>query len=275
LSSSLKNNYHSLTKTITFLLSILWISCSGQGLAILAIFAVFLSGCRAQVATEHPAVLVAAAADLTKVSRPLARAFEQSTGLRVTFGFASSAQLEQQIRRGAYFDVYMPAARSFCQSLERDGFTAGSDQPFALGRLVAWSKTVQLNSLRELTDSKVRRIAIANPRLAPYGKAAEEALEKAGLWTAIQPKLVYGESVAHALQMAETGNAEVAFVALALLEDRKATFYPVDPGLYTPLEQAAVVLKDSTNKPDARAFVAFLTSAEARRILEEYGFGHL
>jgi len=100
--------------------------------------------------TKQTAVLVAAASDLRKVSQPLAAAFERSTGMPVTFSFASSGQLEQQIRQGASFDVYAPAARSYCQSLERDGLADGEDRLYALGRLVAWSKTLQLKSLEEL-----------------------------------------------------------------------------------------------------------------------------
>jgi molybdate transport system substrate-binding protein len=243
-----------------------------------AIFALLLvassAACSRAVRTEQTTVLVAAASDLRKVSQPLAAAFERTTGLRVTFSFASSGQLEQQIRRGASFDVYAPAARSYCQSLERDGMADGEDRLYALGRLVAWSKTLQLSSLEELKESRVRRIAIANPRYAPYGMAAQQALQAAGLLPAVQSKLVYGETVAHTLQMAETGNAEVALVAIALVQGSGGSSFRIDPSLHSPIEQAAVVLKDSQNKPAARTFLEFLLAAEAQRILQEYGFGH-
>lgn len=234
-----------------------------------------LLGCGTRVASGPPTVLVAAAADMMKVSRPLAKAFEQATGMGVTFGFGASGQLEQQIRQGASFDVYAPAARSYCNSLERAGLTDGKVESFAMGRLVAWSKTVQLNSLKELTGSRVKKIAIGNPSSAPYGKAAREALKNAGLWPEIESKVVMGETVAHALQMAETGNAEVAFVPMALVQESDAYALPVEPNLYSPIEQAAVVLKDSRNKPAARAFLDFLVGPEAQRILAEYGFGHV
>ena len=146
--------------------------------AILALFLVASSAaCTRAVSTKQPAVLVAAASDLRKVSQPLAAAFERSTGLRVTFSFASSGQLEQQIRRGAPFDVYAPAARSYCQSLERDGLADGEDRLYALGRLVAWSKTLQLSSLEELKESRVRRIAILE-RLAASGPLAVNVVWK-------------------------------------------------------------------------------------------------
>jgi molybdate transport system substrate-binding protein len=232
-------------------------------------------GCGAQVASGPPTLLVAAAADMMKVSRPLSRAFEQATGIGVTFGFGASGQLEQQIRQGASFDVYAPASRTYCTSIERAGLTDGKVKSFAFGRLAVWSKTVQLKSLKELTGSSVRKIAIGNPSTAPYGEAAREALQNSGIWPEIESKVVMGETVAHALQMAETGNAEVAFVPLALVQDADAYAFTVEPSLYSPIEQAAVVLKDSKNKQAANAFLDFLAGPEAQRIFAEYGFGHI
>ena len=230
-------------------------------------------GCGRVQTEERPTVLVAAASDLIKVSQPLASAFTDSTGLRVSFSFGSSGQLEQQIRQGAPYDIYAPAARSFCQLLERDGFADGEDKIYAIGHLVAWSKTLPLSSLDELKKSQVRRIAIANPRYAPYGLAAQQALQAAGLWQLIQPKLIYAETVAQAYQLAETANVEVALVAQALVTNAGSSFFLIDQKLYRPIEQAAVVLNGSKNKPAARAFLEFLLTTEAQRILRDYGFG--
>ncbi len=240
---------------------------------LIVIFSLTLLGCAGRNSGENPQLLVAAAANLMKVSRPLGAAFQRSGAGAVTFSFASSGQLEQQIRQGAPFDVYVPAARPFSQSLERDGFVEGQAQLFALGRLVAWSRQFELESLEELKEDRIRRIAVANPRFAPYGVAAQEALQASGLWQALQPKLVFGESVAHTLQMAGTGNTEVALVALALVQDSGRPHLLIEQSLHRPIEQTAVVLKGSENKQAARAFVEFLLTAEARRILEEYGFG--
>lgn len=223
--------------------------------------------------TEPPTVLIAAASDLIKVGQPLASAFEHSTGLRLRFSFSSSGQLEQQIRQGAPFDIYAPASRSFCQSLERDGLVDGEDKVYATGRLVAWSQTLHLHSLNDLKESRVTRVAIANPQYAPYGLAAQQALQAAGLWWAIQPKLIYAETVAQAFQLAETANVDVALVARALVTDAASSFLPVEEKLYRPIEQAAVVLNGSKNKQAAHAFLDFLLTAEAQRILHEYGFG--
>ena len=239
----------------------------------IAIFVLRAVGCTGRNSGQDPQILVAAAANLLKVSRPLGAAFQRSGAGAVIFSFASSGQLEQQIRQGAPFDVYVPAARPFSQSLERDGFLEGQAQLFALGRLAAWSRQFELESLEELREERIRRVSIANPRFAPYGVAAQEALQASGLWQALQPKLVYGESVAHTLQMAETGNAEVALVALALVQDSDRPHLLIEQSLHHPIEQTAAVLNKSENKQAARAFVEFLSTAEARRILKEYGFG--
>jgi len=220
-------------------------------------------------------IVVATAADLVKVSEPLAAAFEHRNGIRVTFSFGSSGQLEQQIRQGAPFDVYAPAARSYCESLRHDGFLEAECTVFALGRLVVLSGGFALESLSELEDKRIQRIALANPLHAPYGLAAQQTLQAVGLWQALEPKFVYADNVAHALQMAKTGNAEAALVALALVaKDASSAFLLVDASLHAPIEQTVTVLKASHNQQGALAFRDFLAGPEARQILAAYGFGH-
>ena len=240
---------------------------------LLTISALISTGCNSENSEESHALLVAAAANLSRASGPLGTAFERSSGATITFSFGSSRQLEQQIRQGAPFDVYIPAARLFSQSLERDGFVEGQAKHFAVGRLTAWSRLFEVESLEELREERIRRVAVANPRFAPYGLAAQEALQASGLWQALQPKLVYGESVLHTFQMAETGNAEVALVALALVQDAGHPYLLIDQSLHRPIEQTAVVLKGSENKPVAKAFVEFLLTSEARQLLENHGYG--
>jgi len=232
----------------------------------------FAMACGSAPDTTESPLLVAAASDLAKAGPPLVEAFERSGGPKVTFSFGSSGQLAQQIRQGAPFDIYASAARSFCQSLAQDGHIQGECRLLAIGRLVAWSSSLELRSLSELQPGAIRQVAIANPLTAPYGKAAQEALQAAGLWDGIQSKLVYAESVAHALQMAETGNADVALVALALVIDAGRPFYLVEANLHQPIEQPAAVLRDSHDSPAAAAFLEFLFSIEGRRILSEYGY---
>ena len=240
------------------------------GLVVLLFGFASLVGC-GKPKQSTPDVFVAAASDLIHVSQPLGEAFQKATGKRVEFGFGASGQLEQQARKGAPYDVFVPASRTYTSGLVRDGFTDGDEKPFARGRLVVWSKSLKIGSLNELTGIEVTRIAMANPKFAPYGLAAMQALQAAGMWDRLEPKIVYGESVSHALQMAETGNADIAFVALSLVHDQP--HFDVDPKLYQPIEQAGVVLKTSEHKPAAHAFVDFLASAEAQKILEVYGFG--
>ena len=241
-------------------------------------FALLLSlgtiGCQSQNSGQTPSIVVATASDLVKVSEPLAAAFERAHGTRVTFSFGSSGQLEQQIRQGAPFDVYAPAARSYCETLHRDGFLEGDCRVFALGRLAAWSGNVRLQSLSELGDKRIRRIALANPSHAPYGLAAQQALQAEGLWHALEPKFVYADNVAQALQMGKTGNVDVALVALALVVmDRGSNFLILDASLHAPIEQTVTLLKTSRNQQAARAFRDYLFGPEAQRILAEYRFG--
>ncbi len=137
---------------------------------------------------------------------------------------------------------------------------------YAVGRLTVWSP----NGLgwKDLSSPKVRHIAIANPAHAPYGLAAKEALEKAGLWTQLQPKLVFGENVQQALQYAKSGNADVVITARSLVPDGEA----VDPRLYSPIQQAAAVVKGASHESVARDFLRFLTSANGQAVLKKFGF---
>ena len=231
-------------------------------------------GCRSSQAPGTQTLVVAAASDLAKISTPLAAAFERARGVKVTFSFGASGQLEQQVRQGAPYDVYAPADRSYCETLHRDGFLEGECRVYALGRLVAWSRNFPIRSLTELRDKGNLRIALANPRYAPYGLAAKQTLEATGLWQALESRLVYADSVSHAFQMAKTGNADVALVALALIKEEGGNSLAVDPGLHQPIDQTAAVLKSSANKEAARSFCDFLAGPEAQRILESYGFGH-
>jgi molybdate transport system substrate-binding protein len=245
---------------------------------IIALFAITLglvsSGCGVRNRNESGGLMVAAASDLAKVALPLAEAFERAHGSKVAFSFGASGQLEQQIRQGAPFDLYAPAALSYCESLERDGLLADECTVYALGRLVAWSGNVTLRSLAELKEGGTPRIALANPRYAPYGRAAQEALQASGLWQPLQGRIVFADSVSHAFQMAKTGNADAALVARSLVRDEGGNVLDVDPSLHQPIEQTAAVMRSSSNQEAARLFIDFLLSPEARRILEAYGFGH-
>ena len=233
----------------------------------------FSVGCSAGGPGESQAIVVAAASDLAKVGPVLQIAFRRLHGYEVTFSFGASGQLAEQIRQGAPFDVYAPAARSYCEAVEREGLLDGGCESFAVGHLVAWSRDTPIGSLAELGEREDLRIALANPSYAPYGLAAQQTLEAAGLWQTLRTRMIYADSVAHAWQMAATGNADVALVARALVQDEGGNVLEVDESLHEPIDQVVAVVATSARKDAARAFVEYLSGPESRRILETYGFG--
>ncbi len=225
---------------------------------------------------EVPTLTIAAAADLSGPSKDLARAFKAETGTDVVFDLGSSGQLSQQIEAGAPVDVFMAADRSYVQGLVDKGLVDASDaDPYARGELVIWVRDdgpADVDELVDLTDPRVTRIAIANPAHAPYGKAAQQALEAAGIWSQVQPKLVMGENVLQALQFAESGNADAAIVAASVAHGAGGRTGAVPEDTFTPLIQTLGVLKGSTHLAEARTFAEFMRGPEAQAILATYGF---
>ncbi|MCS6798994.1 MAG: molybdate ABC transporter substrate-binding protein [Myxococcota bacterium] len=223
-------------------------------------------------------VRVAAAADLSRAFEELARDFERETGLAVSLTFGSSGLLAHQLRHGAPFDVYAAADASFVEALVSDGVCDGATvAPYARGRLAVWARTEDgpPKGLDELAHPRLERIAIAHPEHAPYGRAAREALERAGLWTAVAPRLVYGENVRQALQFAQTGNAQAALVALGLVIDEpRARWFVVDEQWHAPLEQTLVVCArhQEARRAGAEAFARFVGSAAGRVVMRRWGF---
>lgn len=234
--------------------------------------------CRSPSA-EPAVVRVAAAADLSDAFAEVGLAFEQATGQKVLFTFGSSGLLATQISQGAPFDVFAAASRQYAeQTVTTDACDRRSLAGYARGRLAIWSSGKEPwtpKTLAELTDPRVARIAIANPDHAPYGLAAKQALERAGAWQAVRPKLVWAENVRQTLQFAASGNAEVALVALSLvIQDRTHPWTLIDDALHQPLQQTVVVCKGGKNPVAGRDFAQFLLSAAGRAILERYGFAH-
>lgn len=239
----------------------------------LALWALLSVGCSGPAPQDRSdPIVIAAASDLAKIGPAFQVAFRRLTGYEATFSFGASGQLAEQIRQGAPFDVFLPAARSYCESLERDGLLAGECEAYGLGRLVVWSRQYRLVTLEDLRQNANLRIAIANPGYAPYGLAAQQALEAAGLWQALQPRIIFADSVSHAFLMAQTGNADVGIVAIALVKDEGGNSLLVDADLHEPVEQMAAIVQSSARKDAARAFIEYLTGPESRRLLESYGF---
>jgi len=225
---------------------------------------------------EPVTLIVSAAADLALAFKEMGQRFEEETGTKVIFNFGSTGQLAQQIEQGAPVDLYAAANVSFVEELERKGKILPETKAlYARGRLTLWvpaDSPLHIERIEDLVRPEVRRIAIANPAHAPYGMAAREALQSAGLWEAVQPKLVLGENVRQTLQYAETGNVDVAIAALSLSMQGGGRWVLIPQALHKPLDQALAAIKDSRHEQQARQFAAFVNSSPGRSILRKYGF---
>lgn len=231
---------------------------------------------------------IAAAADLSHAFRDVAAAVEQETGSKIEVTYGSTGLLAKQIEEGAPFDVFAAADVSFVDQVVRAGACDGATKAlYARGHLVLWAKDPAHlpDSITALADPRFAHVAIANPEHAPYGRAAREALVRAGVWASLQDRLVFGENVRQTLVYAQTGNADVALVALSLAVSSGGRYVAVDPNLHAPLDQALVLCQPrETGKegaaggerratPDvAKRFVSFLGSPRGREIMRRYGF---
>jgi molybdate transport system substrate-binding protein len=227
-------------------------------------------------AAQPAALTVFAASDLAFALREVAATFEPAQRVKVTLVFGSTGNLARQIDSGAPADVFFAANETFVDDLVKRGvIVAGTRTVYAQGRIVlATAKTFRpaLANLRGLLDERVRHVAIANPVHAPYGKAAEEALRRAGVWEAVKPKLVYGENIRQALQFIESGAAEAGIVALSIANVPSVTFTLIDPSLHAPLVQVAGVVARSASPDVGRAFIRFVSGPEGRTIMKRHGF---
>lgn len=238
-----------------------------------------LLGCRA--AAPPQALTVAAASDLQSALPDIVVGFEKDSGQRVRLTFGSSGNFFSQIENGAPFDVYLSADAEYPRRLERSGRAAqGTLYRYATGRIVLWARRDSgidvSRGLAVLADAAVRRIAVANPEHAPYGRAAVAALRHEGVYDRVRDKLVLGENISQTAQFVRSGGADAGVLALSLarspsLESAGVSFeIPAD--WHPPIEQTAVVLASSRQQALARQFIAYLQSPEAVRILRAYGF---
>ena len=242
------------------------------GAALLVIAAIPVLGLMGGERTE---LRVAAAADLGRAFRELAPLFERESGAKVSLIFGSTGLLSKQAENGAPFDVLAAANEKYISDLASKGKIAhGTRSLYAIGRLVIWTRPGQarVKSLKELAGGRFRKVAIANPLHAPYGRTAREALENEGVWASVEPKLIYGENVMQAMQYAQSGNADAAIVALSLAVGSDGLYSVVPESLHLPLRQAAGVLASSRNIPLARRFTAFINGPAGRPIMRKYGF---
>jgi len=224
---------------------------------------------------------VAAASDLQAALPAIAAQFERDTGRHVALTFGSSGNFSTQIEHGAPFDVFMSADLEYPKRLEQAGLAEpGSRYEYATGRLVLWTRNdsgVDVNrGLAVLSDARVRRIAIANPAHAPYGRAAVAAIRHEQLYDLVQSKFVLGENISQAAQFAQSGNAQVGLIALAIAlgptMKESGTYLEVPADLYPPIEQAAVVITASKQKALASRFVESLKQPASKAMLQSFGF---
>jgi molybdate transport system substrate-binding protein len=225
--------------------------------------------------SASPTLTVYAASDLAFALKEVAALFENAAGAKVTLVFGSTGNLAKQIEHGAPADALFSANEGFVDGLIARGAVIRETRAmYAQGRIVlAVPKgSPAPKDLRALLDPKIRRIAIANPAHAPYGKAAEVALRTAGIWDTVRSKLVYGENIRHALQFLQTGAVDAGIVALSVAAVPEIDWVLLDAALHAPLNQAAVVVRRSPRPELALGFIQFVNSAQGRPIMKRYGF---
>lgn len=228
--------------------------------------------------SDRPELTIAAAADLRFAFEELAPAFEERCGCRVVLMFGSSGTFATQIQAGLPADLYFSANMAYVDTLEARGLILPeTKQLYAVGRIVLAvqrGSDLSVGGLADLQDPAIGPVAIANPEHAPYGVAAKEALEAAGLWQQVRPRLVLGENAAQAAEFVQTGNAPVGIIPLSLAVRLQAnlTYVLIDESLHRPLRQGAAVLRGARRADLAAAFLAFVNGEQGRPVMKKYGF---
>jgi molybdate transport system substrate-binding protein len=236
---------------------------------------------RAQEKQNAAELVVAAAADLSTALQEIGDAYEKKTGVKVKLSFGASGALTQQIQNGAPFDLFFSADMDYPRQLIAAGAADGpSLYQYAVGKLVLWvpaDSPLDLDQgMKVLLDPSVKKIAVANPQHAPYGRAAVAALKKAGVYDHVADRLVLGENVSQAAQFVESGNAQAGLVALAHAVAPamrgKGKYWEVPLDLYPPLAQGVIVLSHSQHKKEAAQFLDYIKTKEVAEQLRNYGF---
>lgn len=224
-------------------------------------------------------ITIAAAADLKFAMDEIVGQFRVAHPAdQVEVIYGSSGKFRTQIQQGAPYDLYFSADIGYPRDLAKHGFAASAVKTYAFGRIVLWSASRDASrmTLDSLVDPAIRRIAIANPKHAPYGKRAEEALRAAGVWARVQPKLVLGENIAHAAQFVQTGNAQVGIIALSLAVNPvlagKGGYWLIPENLHQPLEQGYIITRRAAGNALAWRFAGHVDSPRARAVLKRHGF---
>lgn len=219
---------------------------------------------------------IAVASNFSAPIKTLADRFEQQTGHNVILAFGSTGKHFSQIVNGAPFNAFFAADEERPTQLEKKGLTVPETRfTYAIGRLVLWSSSKNYVASTGVIQARsgFNKIAIANPRLAPYGKAAQQFLQAQGLWKQLQGRIVRGENIAQTFQFIMSGNAQLGFIAYSQLEqsnaDKTGVYWIVDSSLHDPINQQAVLLKDT---PAGQSFLEFVKSEESRAIIQTSGY---
>lgn len=225
---------------------------------------------------------IAAAADLSSALKDICDSFEKNTGVHVRLSFGASGALTQQIENGAPFDLFFSADMGYPQQLIKDNQADSSSlYEYAVGKLVLWVPAdspldVEHKGMQSLLDPSLKKISIANPQHAPYGRAAVEALKHAGLYDKISDRFVMGENVSQAAQFVESGNTQAGFIALAHAAastmHSKGKYWIVPADYYSPLAQGVVVVSRSSHKKEADQFLQYFKTKPVSDTLQKHGF---
>lgn len=241
----------------------------------LLVAALVVAGCSSK-SSGGRRVRIAAASDLQKAFTELGKEFEAKTHIAPEFTFGSSGQLSKQIEQGAPYFLFAAANTEFAMATVKAGrCDEKSAALYARGRIVVWTPNGGPTPLKleDLAKPEFKRISIANPEHAPYGKAAKQALEKAGVWAQIEPRLVLGENIQATMLYAKERNVDASIVALSLaVVNDGGTTLQIDPTMHEPLDQMLVVCGNGEESDAARQFVAMLSSPEGREVMSRYGF---
>jgi molybdate transport system substrate-binding protein len=220
-------------------------------------------------------IKVAAAADLRSVLSAIRDELEAACNTGITFVFGSSGQLRTQIIAGANFALYLSADEAFTRELADAGLVVPNGlASYGVGRIaVAWRKGLApVERLEDVARDDIRRLAIANPSHAPYGRAAKEALERAGVYGAVERRLVYGENVRQATDYVEKGDADAGIVALALVINTETPYWLIDASLHTPIAQGGAVIRGTGGELTGRCVLQYLLDDQGRAALKRFGF---
>jgi len=246
---------------------------------VLILLTFFFDGSRSYSAQKE-VITVASASSFSYAMAEIKDGFEDKRKVSIRLVFGSSGLLSRQIQGGAPFDVFISANSGFMDRLLRSkDVRSESVKSFARGALVLVVRNgagYNFTGLSGLLDKRIRRAAIANPAHAPYGRAAVEALKKAGLFEKIRKKLVYGENVRQAMQFVESGNADAGFIAFSIAprrtDEKELRVLSIDPSLYNPIEQCAAIVSSTAHGKAAGEFINYLTGPAGMKILKKYGF---